>query len=230
MNELNFTVKNISKYLNDPKFRYLTFEKPITCPHCAVNTDSSCVHGFSCIDDPQNEKISLIIFIWRCTVCKKIYVSLHYCDDKQTSFVGMLPQIVNSFSDNLFEKYSPRFVELYNQALHAESTGDFNLAAVGFRSALEILIKDYAINCLHENPDIISSKTLFNVISEYLDTSELIKSADVIRILGNDHTHYKKEYPQHDFSLLKEYMTIFIAQIRAKLLLADPPVSRKSSN
>ena len=95
---------------------------------------------------------------------------------------------------------------MYNQALQCEKNGNFELAAVGFRAALEILVKDYAIKELKIDSETVSGKTLFNAIGEYLDEKPLVTSADVIRILGNDYAHYERKYPEHDFEILKEYM------------------------
>ena len=48
----------------------------------------------------------------------------------------------------------------------------------------------------------------------------------VVRILGNDYTHYERKYPQHDFELLKGYMEIFLKQIEVRYMVNHPPVSR----
>lgn len=69
-------------------------------------------------------------------------------------------------------------------------------------------------------------KKLFDAISQYLNQPDLINTADVVRILGNDYTHYKRKYPQHDFELLKGYMDIFLKQIEVQYMINHPPVSR----
>ena len=54
----------------------------------------------------------------------------------------------------------------------------------------------------------------------------MLSTADVVRILGNDHTHYERKYPELEFNLLQKYMDIFINLVQTKLLIANPPVSR----
>lgn len=130
------------------------------------------------------------------------------------------------YVNDTLSKISERFIEMYNQALFSEHGGNLDLAAIGYRASLEILVKDYAINELKEPPQDVEKKSLFSAIGDYLHQSELISTADVIRILGNDHTHYKRKYPQHDFSLLKFYMEIFLKQIEAAYMINHPPVSR----
>ena len=66
---------------------------------------------------------------------------------------------------------------------------------------------------------------LFEAISNYLPEN-MLSTADVVRILGNDHTHYERKYPELDFNLLQKYMDIFINLVQTKLLIANPPVSR----
>ena len=118
------------------------------------------------------------------------------------------------------------FIDMYNQALQSEFNKNLELAAIGYRSALEILVKDYAIKELGQNPKEVISKKLCPAIGAYLNQEDLVKTADVVRILGNDYTHYERKYPQHDFELLKGYMEIFLKQIEVQYMIKHPPVSR----
>ena len=118
------------------------------------------------------------------------------------------------------------FIDVYNQALRAEAAGDMALAAMGCRQALECLIKDFAIKELKRPQEEVEKASLFKAIGDYLNEKDLVASADVVRILGNDYVHYKRKYPEHDFILLKSYMNIFIKLVETKLLTAHPPVSR----
>ena len=43
------------------------------------------------------------------------------------------------------------------------------------------------------------------------------KCADVVRILGNDNTHYERDYENIDFSILKQYLNIFIEMIEVQI-------------
>lgn len=99
---------------------------------------------------------------------------------------------------------------------------------MGYRNALEILVKDFAIKELHMPYEQVAKTKLIQAIDEYLGERDIIAAADVVRILGNYYSHYEKKYPDHDFKVLKSFMEIFIAQIHTKLLIAHPPVARKS--
>ena len=52
------------------------------------------------------------------------------------------------------------------------------------------------------------------------------KCADVVRILGNDNTHYERDYESIDFKVLKQYLNIFIEMIEVQIKIKNPPVSR----
>lgn len=62
---------------------------------------------------------------------------------------------------------------MYNQALQSEFHKNIELAAVGYRSALEILIKDYAVNELGLNPEEVSSKN-FVLQSEHISIKKIL--------------------------------------------------------
>ena len=48
----------------------------------------------------------------------------------------------------------------------------------------------------------------------------------VVRILGNDNTHYERDYENIDFDVLKQYLNIFIEMIEVQIKIKNPPVSR----
>lgn len=164
-----------------------------------------------------------------CTSCRKTFFFGCYKNraaSDNAPMVCLYPSAISNYDNQLLENISPRFIDMYNQALRAEATGDIELAANGYRSAIEILVKDYAISELKVSKEEVCKKDLFKAISEYLKQEELIKTSDVIRILGNDFTHYERKYPQHDFSILKGYLNIFIKQIEAQYMINHPPVGR----
>lgn len=216
------------KYLSKPATEFNnsfqgTYQKPSVCPYCGV-----------CVDAPLLKKDTfsfnghhLLVATSKCTSCQKtIFFACEYSKDKNYTPISYPSISFVPYSNEILEQISPRFIDMYNQSLLAEFNKDFELAAVGYRSSLEFLVKDYAINELGEKSDEVSSKTLCNAIGIYLHQEALVKTADVVRILGNDFTHYQRKYPEHDFKLLKKYMGIFLGQIEAQYMINHPPVSR----
>ena len=222
MKTTRFITKNMASIFSTQKYDY---QKPSTCPYCGVDIDAHISEKAILKFDDSSNFITLILC---CTQCNKHFAAYYFVQDMTAKFVGMYPEFSQYFFNEYIQKLSPSFIDMFNQSLHAEDKGDYNLAAIGYRSALEILIKDYAINELNISRDEVASKNLFSCIGEYLHQDELFKSADVVRILGNDYVHYERKYPEHDFSLLKSYMDIFVHMITTKLMIAHPAVHRHS--
>ncbi len=221
---LTFTTDTLLKYLQNSSLFACEFQKPSTCPYCGINTDAN-VKNIQ--HEPADDVGTLVLFmVFECTSCRKRFFATYTLKDLVSEFCNTFPTPSAEFQSAEISALSPRFVETYNQCMRAESNGDLNIAAIGMRSALEILIKDYAIAELNEPAKTVTAKSLYQAISDYLKEDELIKPADVVRILGNDHTHYQRKYPEHDYKLLKSYMDIFISLIETKLKIHHPPVAR----
>lgn len=201
------------------------YKKPSICPYCGMGVDAPILKKDTYA---LNSGHRLLVANCRCTSCEKIFFfTYEYCSDAQDFVPVTYPSVsFTPYSNEILETISPRFIDMYNQALLAEFNSNYELAAIGYRSALEFLIKDYAINELGKKASEVSSKKLCDSIGIYLHQEELVKTADVVRILGNDFTHYQRKYPEHDFKLLKKYMDIFLSQVEAQYMIMHPPVSR----
>lgn len=218
---MKYLSKHGSEFYASYNFQY---EKPVICPHCNMGTDAplSNKHNFAL------NGYSFIAATGKCTACgKEFFFACHNTPEKKAKNVCLYPTIqFVPYQNETLASISERFIDMFNQALQCEFNENYELAAIGYRSALEILIKDFAINELGKSIEEVSGKKLHAAIGEYLNQNELVNTADVIRILGNDYTHYQRRYPQHDFELLKAYMDIFLKQIEVKYMINHPPVSR----
>lgn len=227
MNIPTFRDVSAANITGKPVFGTITIQKPLICPHCAFSVDGTKVTAVTCEQLPTKEQV--IVTLYSCTVCKKIYLVLNYVnlEKKSSRFGGLYPALEpkRTFEEQVYD-ISPSFVELYNQALAAEASGHLEIAAMGYRSALEFFIKDYAIKVLEKDAESVKKADLYKAIELYLENEELANSADVIRILGNDYTHYDRKRPEFDFDLLKKYVEVFVTLIEAKLKGCFPPLKR----
>lgn len=200
-------------------------QKPKICPYCGTGTDAIIVDKY--VLDNGNHS-SILAATCKCTACGNIFFFACYRDnaDEIAAPIALYPPEQKHFQDEKIKKVSPRFCDLYNQVLRAESSGDLDLAAAGCRIALEVLVKDYAINVLGKTKDDVCKKSLFTAIAEYLQAPDLVKTADVVRILGNDRIHYEQKYPSFDYEILKKYMNIFLYLVEVRFMAENPPVSR----
>ena len=104
------------------------------------------------------------------------------------------------------KQLSPQFVKIYNQAELAENTGLTEICGIGYRKALEFLIKDYAI---HKKPDAseeIKNKPLVKCIEQYIDSNSIITLAKRSAWIGNDETHYVRKHEELDFTDMKTFI------------------------
>lgn len=225
---MDFEEKTVNKYVSGDIYKDIKINKLVTCPRCGYGTDTPASECYL-VQLSDDGKESALILSFRCNHCKKKYITINYVNtnDKSSLFGVSFPNVsCKPYENSRISSLSPQFIELYNQSLRAEFNGDIELAGFGFRAALEHLVKDYAIKNLKKEKDEVNQKPLYNCISEYLQDSDLIKTADVVRILGNDYAHSEKKHPEVDFEVLKDYVNIFVNLIDIRLKIDNPPVGR----
>ncbi|WP_157841529.1 hypothetical protein [Jeotgalibacillus soli] len=175
-----------------------------------------------------NSKEEINIFLHQCPDCFKNFVTTHLRKNKEKEnieFISCYPSTRKSQFSRLVEDTSPKFIDIYNQAFSSEQQNHFEVAGVGYRLALEFLVKDFAIKALKQDEAEVKSKKLFEALKDYVDTQGALTSEEVVRVLGNDFIYYGQKQEQIEFNLLKWYLDIFIQQIETKLKLLHPPVA-----
>lgn len=125
---------------------------------------------------------------------------------------------VISFSDEI-EMLFPNFVLIYQQAYHAEQEGLDLICGVGYRKALEYLIKEYAID-LHSEEDKlkIERMPLQQCITKYISHPTIKDMAKRAVWLGNDETHLVREWENQDIQDLKKLINLTVHFISMELL------------
>ena len=201
----------------------LTIQIPQTCPWCGIG------------NNPTNNEAGKIeiqegyIFSMhhRCPACKKYHMTnqeyLHQAN--KTTMVLVYPNKVVTDIDRLFIEYAPRFVVFYSEAIEAEKSGLENIAGTGYRSAVECLIKDYALAFELDTKEYLSDPklTFNNAIDRYVKDDDLLKGAlHFIRTVGNGYTHWNKS-TSISLPELKNYVDIIIQIFKSKFMLKDLP-------
>ena len=113
---------------------------------------------------------------------------------------------------------SPHFVTILSQAAAAESFGLDQVAGVGYRKALEFIIKDFCIAEHEHESDAIKGMFLGQVIDKYVDSGNIKSCAKLASWLGNDETHYVRRWEDKDISDLKTLLKLTEGWIRDHLL------------
>lgn len=193
-------------------------EIPVLCPNCGVsNNPSTSLIGTS-------DKYGF--FSHTCTACSKRHYSIQEYDGGFGKCKTLYPLQQPSNLPEHIVKFSERFVKMFRDAELAESNNSIDLAGMGYRASLEILLKDYALNFNLDSREEIAKINLNNAISKYFKTDvDTQTAADVVRILGNDYAHWDQN-EELDIEILKAYLNIFVQIINTKLMLKYPPVSR----
>ncbi|MEI8245103.1 MAG: hypothetical protein WCI51_04685 [Lentisphaerota bacterium] len=135
--------------------------------------------------------------------------------------------------DPAISEISPKFAEIYSQAALAESIGYNHLVGIGYRKALEFLIKDWLCKKLPDKEGEIGKKNISQCIKEYVEDANLKICASRAIWLGNDETHYIREWSDKDIEDMKTLLKLTLYWLSAhigseKLLEEMPaPVSKK---
>lgn len=112
------------------------------------------------------------------------------------------------FDDEILE-VSPNFTEIYNQAFHAEQTGLALISGIGYRKALEFLIKDYLIFLDKENEEAILKLPLGQCINK-LENRRIQEISKLATWIGNDEAHYTRKWEDKDVNDLKKLIEVTV--------------------
>lgn len=181
------------------------------CPCCGIATSPTFLDGFVIphADFPHTIYAYTALY---CPGCHSVYTARYISNMgiSNLQLESVFPKIAKkiSFSDNI-NALSPTFVSLYNQALVAETNVEiYGLSGIGYRKALEYLIKDYLIKIKHQDKNTIIKMDLGNCVNKLDDKMKIIAKASIW--IGNDETHYFRKNPEYDIEDLKSFIDVLI--------------------
>lgn len=114
--------------------------------------------------------------------------------------------------NNLIEKVSKKFKEIYIQSLQAKLEGKHELVGIGYRKSIEFLVKDYLIYIGHTKSDQIPSMALGDCI-KLIDNQKICTLAKASTWLGNDETHYLRKHEDKDINDLEKFLNALVYYI-----------------
>lgn len=197
---------------------------PNICPHChIVNNPHEQWHVMT----KDTDDIPTVITAWKCSndKCFRVFLASYKQAGSGFSFnrfLNGLPKgpdwpkpILDLKSGNRKEPESQeqtRFIKTYLQSLVAENSGLDELAGMGYRKAIEYLVKDWAIQTKAEDKEKIESSWLASVINDYYsgDLKEILERASW---LGNDQAHYNRIFEEFDIDILKELIALIMVEL-----------------
>lgn len=200
------------------------YDEPENCPLCHYAITPKCI-SYAWYKDNLDHRHFAIFYT--CTHCFRPFVA-HFID-RFPDNPQMSPQLdycaPSFFSAQEFEKniktLSPQFVKIFNQALEAESRQLDEIAGIGYRKALEFLVKDY---CKHIHPEQgaeIERLPLGKCISDLIAQPSINILASRAVWIGNDETHYTRKLEGRDISDMKTFIHALVHYIGMELTVED---------
>ena len=186
---------------------------PNQCPYCHKNNH---VQPKRILELPICTEDTAILVSTKCSECDNNYIVFFQRNKDKTrlEFLQLVPILEENADYEDLYALSPAFEEIHKQAMQAYQAGMGRLAVIGFRTALEILMKDFVIYELHENKEKIECLSLNNMIQQYFKSLEDRDYARAIQALGNDCTHYISKHADFNPKDVELFYRMFIGNIK----------------
>ena len=206
---------------------------PDKCPFCHDKITPQLIG-----QNTKEGNIVRLIFICPSVSCREVFIS-YYKQQPQNpvrpdllfyyTHTGIGKLTSKSFHQSINE-VSSAFVEIYNQAFASEQYGLLQICGVGYRKALEFLIKDFAIKNNSEKKEEIEKLSLAKVIKDYISDTRIKTVAERAVWIGNDETHYVRKWETKDLTDLKNLIDLTLTMIQSEFdyeeLTKSMPVGR----
>ena len=212
--KISICAENVHRFC-DTRECDISIEFPKQCPHCGT---AYCLPPTSTVFSEFETDCKMAYSIFFCPVCNECFFLCYDVINDGEQNIGLISnlfpcaQTKTNFSSGINE-ISPNFINIYNQAEQAENQGLKDICGMGYRKALEFLIKDYAIHVNPEKSSEIESSSLGNCISAYIDDEKIQQLARASSWIGNDETHYIKKHPSYVVDDLKRFIKTTVSLI-----------------
>ena len=205
------------------------YEEPSQCPICKFALKPLELKKATYYDESGRLHAAIL---YLCKHCYQVFMTSHICRRRQdtdppgTIYIAELECLAPvKFEEQKFDEsialISPRFVKIYNQALAAESSSLDEIAGLGYRKALEFLIKDFCIHLHPDDTEKIQKCPLSRCISEYIDSPDIKTLATRAAWLGNDEAHYVRKFEDRDITDMKRFIKAAVYFIGMVLITED---------
>lgn len=217
--------KNITAHSLVPDHREKSFnvKLPNKCPSCniAYGELPVCSYYITSARIFLSDQLTTIYSIFYCPHCEHCFFVQYSTSDDTACHISIdevypTPKATTDFSDRI-KKVSPKFVEIYSQSEQAENLGFKDICGMGYRKALEFLIKDYAIFKYPDSQSDIESSPLSKCINTFIEEPQIKVLAKASAWIGNDETHYIRKHESYDLSNLKHFISATVAYINYAL-------------
>lgn len=182
------------------------------CPRCHTSIDPLIVF-FSMDQAIFNESFQdfsgSASAVLACPACHELLFSRYKCNIASGVYtlVSWGPKVASTTAfPKEIESISPSFSNIYHQAEAAEAYDLHEIAGIGYRKALEFLVKDYAILMHPDEKGTIENAFLAKCIEKFIDQPKIKATAIAAVWLGNDEAHYTRKWVDKDINDLKQFI------------------------
>lgn len=187
-------------------FTKVVINVPDTCPLCGTTIDAQFISDR--FTSGIHAGIPLYTSTFLCPACDRFF----HIDENQHGEYFVYPNKPDLDLDkNVIFSY-PQFAEIYQQSLQAQADGLDQICGMGFRKAVERLVKDYLIRKNPNNQNDILAEALGKSISR-IDNPRIQALAKASTWLGNDQVHLLKKHPDYDVESMKMFIKALVAHI-----------------
>lgn len=210
----------------------ITVEVPNECPRCHSGMLPNEVFA---IQYTNGKHMDMAYVAFRCPVCEDFFSTEYLVDEYGSSMmvIGSYPYLYEEepFSKGIKE-LSPKFCQIYNEAKHAESEKLNEISGVGYRKALEFLVKDFAIKNKPDDKEAIAECWLGQCIKDHIDDNRIKKLAEKASWLGNDEAHFLRQYGDIDtIDKIKIFIKAIVNFIESYLAVEEAEaIEKKTAN
>ena len=213
----------MEKYVSITNNERICYETVDKCPICNSSIAPVGKSKFF------NSDSKMYFFMFECPACNKGFIThYNYTNERKIKndisynmlkLVNSYPKVpeLHQFDENI-KKLSSNFCEIFNQAYVAEQMNPNEIAGIGYRKALEFLIKDYCIDKNKEQEEKIKKEPLSQVITNYILSDKIRNLAKASIWIGNDETHYVRKYEDKDIKDIKRFISATVAYITYELI------------
>lgn len=212
---------NLSTNQEDFNFQYPT---PKICPSCKKGTDAKPLASFSIPCPMYGKNVYTVFILFFCSACETCFIGRYSGYEPKSGYQNELNQTdlipkgesLTDFSGKI-QSLSPEFIKIYHQSEKAEQWGLNEICGMGYRKALEFLVKDFSIYLSPERAEDIKKQPLSRCISQYIPDERIKTLATASAWIGNDETHYIRQHESYGLKALKSFIRAVSTSIDAEL-------------
>lgn len=199
--------------------KFVEINKPKKCPCCHTVINAPIVAS----SELSNNNTFAVLF--QCPSCDKYffksYTIRHIDSGYESEFFDSFPTVDLGLNiPDEIEKISPKFIEIYSQALTAEYHGLTEITGIGLRKSIEFLVKDYLVDINPETSEDIQGLFLGRAI-EKIDNPKIKNLAKAAVWLGNDETHYLRIHEDKDIEDMKKFIKALLYFISLEAVVRE---------